>query len=84
MVRKSLESSIRVEPLDFVETLEVMEEQVIHEKTLIEYFSPVIVNTPSYIVLPQTNANHFELKLAILQLLPSFNCLLLFSCIYLF
>ena len=72
LVRKSLESSICVEPLDFVETFEVMEEQVIHEKTLIEYFSPVIANTPSCIVLPQTNANHFELKPAILQLLPSF------------
>ena len=72
LVRKNLESSIHIETLDFVETLKVMEEQVIHEKTLLEYFSPVVASTPSCIVLPQTNASHFELKPAILQLLPSF------------
>ncbi|MCS5023618.1 retrotransposon gag domain-containing protein, partial [Staphylococcus aureus] len=69
-----LESPINttIEPLEFVETLEEMDEQLIQEKTLIEYFSPAIASTPSCIVLPQTSATHFELKPAILQLLPSF------------
>ncbi|KAL6542016.1 hypothetical protein OROGR_011502 [Orobanche gracilis] len=46
--------------------------QVAREKTLIEYFSPVTDNSPSCIVLPTTNATHFELKPSIIQLLPSF------------
>ncbi|KAL6579505.1 hypothetical protein OROMI_009721 [Orobanche minor] len=46
--------------------------QVAREKTLIEYFSPVTANSPSCIVLPTTNATHFELKPSIIQLLPSF------------
>ncbi|KAL6547860.1 hypothetical protein OROHE_009565 [Orobanche hederae] len=46
--------------------------QVAREKTLIEYFSPVTANSPSCIVLPATNATHFELKPSIIQLLPSF------------
>ncbi|KAL6553671.1 hypothetical protein OROGR_007513 [Orobanche gracilis] len=45
---------------------------VAKEKTLIEYFSPVTANSPSCIVLPTTNATHFELKPSIIQLLPSF------------
>ncbi|KAL6498650.1 hypothetical protein OROGR_028197 [Orobanche gracilis] len=46
--------------------------QVAREKTLIEYFSPVTANSPSCIVLPTTNATHFELKPSIIQLIPSF------------
>ncbi|KAL6584001.1 hypothetical protein OROMI_003290 [Orobanche minor] len=46
--------------------------QVAREETLIEYFSPVTDNSPSCIVLPTTNATHFELKPSIIQLLPSF------------
>ncbi|KAL6524311.1 hypothetical protein OROGR_016745 [Orobanche gracilis] len=46
--------------------------QVAKEKTLIEYFSPVTANSPSCIVLPTTNATHFELKPSIIQLIPSF------------
>ncbi|KAL5550681.1 hypothetical protein UlMin_000857 [Ulmus minor] len=42
------------------------------EKTLLEYFSPISANSPSCIVLPETNATHFELKPSIIQLLPSF------------
>ena len=38
LVRKNLESSIQIETLDFVETLKVMEEQVIHEKTLLDFY----------------------------------------------
>ncbi|KAH9801427.1 hypothetical protein KPL71_001026 [Citrus sinensis] len=42
------------------------------EKTLREYFSPLVANQPSCIVLPQTTATHFELKPSVIQLLPSF------------
>ena len=74
LVRKSLGSTIdcTIEILDSAGSPLKMEEQVVHNKTLMEYFSPAIANTPSCIVLPQTTATHFELKSAILQLLPSF------------
>ncbi|XP_062114450.1 uncharacterized protein LOC133825537 [Humulus lupulus] len=48
------------------------EPNVVQEKTLLEYFSPISSNAPSCIVLPTTNATHFELKPSIIQLLPSF------------
>ncbi|XP_058216596.1 uncharacterized protein LOC131327445 [Rhododendron vialii] len=42
-------------------------------KPLRELFSPVTTNPPSCIVLPTTNATHFELKHHIIQLLPQFH-----------
>ncbi|XP_058216628.1 uncharacterized protein LOC131327478 [Rhododendron vialii] len=42
-------------------------------KPLKELFSPVTTNPPSCIVLPTTNATHFELKPHIIQLLPQFH-----------
>ena len=56
------------------ENLSIMEQEpnVVQEKTLLEYFSPISSNAPSCIVLPATNATHFELKPSIIQLLPSF------------
>ena len=49
-----------------------VDENVVPEKTLLEYFAPISSNAPSCIVLPTTSATHFELKPAIIQLLPSF------------
>ena len=56
------------------ENLSIMEQEpnVVQEKTLLEYFSPISSNAPSCIVLPTTNATHFELISSIIQLLPSF------------
>ncbi|KAM6567243.1 hypothetical protein CsatA_026371 [Cannabis sativa] len=56
------------------EKLSIMEQEpnIAQEKTLLEYFSPISSNAPSCIVLPTTNATHFELKPSIIQLLPSF------------
>ena len=43
------------------------------EKTLREHFSPLAVNQPSCIVLPQTTVIHLELKPFVIQLLPFFH-----------
>ncbi|XP_058211544.1 uncharacterized protein LOC131323714 [Rhododendron vialii] len=50
-----------------------MAELVEDTKPLRELFSPVATNPPSCIVLPMTNATHFELKPHIIQLLPQFH-----------
>jgi hypothetical protein len=42
-------------------------------KTLRELFAPITTNTPSCIVLPVTNANHFDLKPNVIQIIPTFN-----------
>ena len=34
-------------------------------------FTPIVLNSPSCIVLPPTNATHFDLKPHVTQLLPS-------------
>lgn len=47
-------------------------ENIVHEKTLLEYFAPISSNAPSCIVFPTTSATHFELKPSIIQLPPSF------------
>ena len=52
---------------------DVVENIVPIEKSLKEYFSPVAINHPSCIELPQTRATHFELKPSVIQLLPSFH-----------
>jgi hypothetical protein len=38
-----------------------------------ELFAPVATNSDSCIVLPPTNATHFNLKPHVIQLLPSFH-----------
>jgi hypothetical protein len=42
-------------------------------RTLRELFAPIITNTPSCIVLSATNATHFDLKLNVIRILPTFN-----------
>jgi hypothetical protein len=42
-------------------------------RTLRELFALITTNTLSYIVLPATNATHFDLKLNVIQILPTFN-----------
>jgi hypothetical protein len=42
-------------------------------RTLRELFAPITTNTPSCIVLPATNATHFDLKPNVIQILPTFN-----------
>ena len=41
-------------------------------RTLRDYSAPFQFNSPSCIVLPSTNAPHFELKPGVIQLLPTF------------
>ena len=64
------ENSIEMD--EHVENPENPTNPITPEKTLLEYFSPISANSPSCIVLPETNATHFELKPSIIQLLPSF------------
>jgi hypothetical protein len=40
--------------------------------SLRELFTPVVVNSHSCIVLPPTNATHYDLKPHVIQMLPSF------------
>ncbi|XP_062160955.1 uncharacterized protein LOC133868150 [Alnus glutinosa] len=42
-------------------------------RTLRELFAPITTNTPSCIMLPATNATHFDLKPNVIQILPTFN-----------
>jgi hypothetical protein len=44
-----------------------------HTRSLRDLFTPVATNAPSCIVLPPTNATHFDLKPHVIQLLPSFH-----------
>jgi hypothetical protein len=48
-------------------------ENVDHTRSLRDLFAPVAINSPSCIVLPPTNATHFDLKPHVIQLLPSFH-----------
>ena len=41
--------------------------------SLMELFAPVATNSHSCIVLPSTNATHFDLKPHVIQVLPSFH-----------
>jgi len=52
-------------------------ENVDHTITLRDLFAPVATNSPSCIVLPPTNATHFDLKPHVIQLLPAFHGLAL-------
>jgi hypothetical protein len=42
-------------------------------RTFRELFAPITTNTPSCIVLPATNATHFDLKPNVIQILHTFN-----------
>ena len=42
------------------------------KRTMRDYSVPFQFNSPSYINLPPTPINHFELKLGMIQLLPTF------------
>lgn len=42
-------------------------------RTLRELFAPITTDTTSYIVLPATNATHFDLKPSVIQILPTFH-----------
>ena len=42
------------------------------KRILRDYSTPFQFNSPSCIVLPPTNATHFELKPRVIQLLPTF------------
>jgi hypothetical protein len=48
-------------------------ENVDHTRTLRDLFAPVATYSPSCIVLPPTNATHFDLKPHVIQLLPTFH-----------
>jgi hypothetical protein len=48
-------------------------ENVDQTRTLRDLFAPVATNSPSCIVLPTTNATHFDLKPHVIQLLPTFH-----------
>jgi len=48
-------------------------ENVDHIRSLRDLFAPVATNSPSCIMLPPTNATHFDLKPHVIQLLQSFN-----------
>jgi hypothetical protein len=48
-------------------------ENVDHTRTLWDLFAPVATNSPSCIMLPPTNATHFDLKPHVIQLLPAFH-----------
>ena len=45
---------------------------LVEPKTPRELFAPITTDTSSYIVLPATNATHFDLKPHVIQVLPSF------------
>jgi hypothetical protein len=44
-------------------------------RSLKDLFVPVAINSPSCIVLPPTNATHFDVKPCVIQLLLSFHSL---------
>jgi hypothetical protein len=48
-------------------------ENVDYTRSLRDLFAPVTTNSASCIVLPPTNATHFDLKPHVIQLLPSFH-----------
>jgi hypothetical protein len=48
-------------------------ENVDHTRSHRDLFAPIATNSPSCIVLPPTNATHFDLKPHVIQLLPSFH-----------
>jgi len=48
-------------------------ENIDHTRTLRDLFAPVVTNSPSCIMLPPTNATHFDLKPHVIQLLPAFH-----------
>ena len=41
-------------------------------KPMKKYFTPSTYTIASYIRIPNTNANHYEIKSSVIQLLPSF------------
>jgi hypothetical protein len=59
-VRLENEKQVRAWDVDFTTSLR-------------ELFAPVATNSHSCIVLPLTNATHFDLKPHVIQLLPSFH-----------
>lgn len=48
-------------------------ENVDYTRSLRDLFAHVVTNSASCIVLPPTNATHFDLKPHVIQLLPSFH-----------
>jgi hypothetical protein len=48
-------------------------ENVDHTRSLRDLFAHVTTNSPSFIVLPPTNATHIDPKPHVIQLLPSFH-----------
>jgi hypothetical protein len=44
-----------------------------YTRSLRDLFAPIATNSASCIVLPPTNATHFDLKPLVIQLLPSFH-----------
>jgi hypothetical protein len=48
-------------------------ENVDHTISLRDLFAPVATNSPLCIVLPPTNATHFDLKPHVIQLIPAFH-----------
>jgi hypothetical protein len=44
-----------------------------YTRSLRDSFAPVVTNSSSCIVLPPTNATHFDLKPHVIELLPSFH-----------
>jgi hypothetical protein len=47
-------------------------ENVDYSRSLRDLFAPIVTSSPSCIVLPPTNATHFDLKPHVIQLLHSF------------
>ena len=43
------------------------------ERALKDYFAPITVNPPTFIILPPTAATQFEIRPAIISMLPSFH-----------
>jgi hypothetical protein len=68
----SLLKNLEFESKKFVEMGEPLRKKD-SPKTLKELFAPIVTNTPSCIVLPPTNATHFDLKSNVIQILPTFN-----------
>jgi len=62
-LRRSLRNSVEMEDnMHANENEKNRGENVDHTRTLRDLFAPVATNSPSYIVLPPTNATHFDLK----------------------
>jgi hypothetical protein len=70
-LRRRLRNSVEIR--DNMDARENERHRENHTRSLRDLFAPIATNSHSCIVLPLTNATHFDLKPYVIQVLPSFH-----------